>query len=166
MATITHRGAEVHTTGELPAVNSIAPDFTLTGTDLKDIHLGDFRGKRVILNIFPSIDTGTCAASVRKFNQEAASLSNTVVLCVSRDLPFAQKRFCAAEGIENVLTASEFRDDNFSSVYKVKLTDGVLRGLFSRCVIVVDEEGRVAYTEQVPDISHEPDYEAALAVIA
>ncbi|MEZ4722233.1 MAG: thiol peroxidase [Flavobacteriales bacterium] len=162
MATITHRGNEVHTSGNLPQVGQKAPDFKVTGGDLKDIALADFAGKRLVLNIFPSIDTGTCAASVRRFNQEAAGLNNTVVLNVSKDLPFAQKRFCAAEGIENVVNGSEYKNDLFSSNYRVVLSDGALAGLFSRAVVVVDSDGTVIHTEQVPEIGQEPDYEAVI----
>jgi len=166
MATITFKGNEVHTAGSLPAVGSQAPDFKLTAGDLSTKTLGDYKGKKVILNIFPSIDTGTCAASVRAFNEKAAGLENTVVLCISRDLPFAQGRFCAAEGISNVETLSEFRDSSFSDAYQVKITDGPLAGLLSRAVVVVGEDGQVAYTEQVSEIADEPDYDQALTAVA
>lgn len=165
MAQITFKGNPVHTAGALPATGSDAPGFSLVASDLSPVALGDFKGKKVILNIFPSIDTSVCAASVRRFNVEAAKLENTVVLCVSRDLPFAQKRFCAAEGIANVLTASEFRDLGFSDAYGVRMTDGPLAGLLSRAVVVIDEGGRVRYAEQVPEITEEPDYAAALAAV-
>lgn len=165
MAQITFKGNPVHTAGALPATGSDAPGFSLVASDLSPVALGDFKGKKVVLNIFPSIDTSVCAASVRRFNVEAAKLENTVVLCVSRDLPFAQKRFCAAEGIANVLTASEFRDLGFSDAYGVRMTDGPLAGLLSRAVVVIDEGGRVRYAEQVPEITEEPDYERALAAI-
>ena len=165
MTQITHRGNAVHTAGELPKVGEQAPSFTVTGADLKDIKLGDFLGKRLVINIFPSLDTGTCAMSVRQFNARAAALSNTVVLNVSKDLPFAQKRFCAAEGIENVVNGSEYKNEGFSSNYRVKLLDGSLAGLFSRAVVIVDEHGKVIYTEQVPEISQEPDYESALEAL-
>lgn len=165
MAQITFKGNPIRTAGELPGVGSVAPDFTVIKTDLSPVSLGEFKGKRVVLNIFPSIDTPVCANSVRRFNAEASSLANTVVLCVSRDLPFAQKRFCAAEGLENVVAASEFRDSSFSGAYKVSIVDGPLQGLFSRAIVVVDEKGKVSYTEQVPEIGQEPDYEKALAAL-
>ncbi len=165
MANISLKGSPVHTKGDLPSVGSKAPDFKLTNNELSEKTLNDYKGKKIVLNIFPSVDTGTCAASVRKFNKEAANLENTKVLCISRDLPFAQNRFCAAEGLENVETLSEFRDDNFSDAYQVKITDGPLAGLMSRAVVVVNEDGNVIYTEQVPEIVNEPDYEKALASI-
>lgn len=166
MATITFKGTEVHTTGSLPAVGSQAPDFKLTAGNLSDKSLTDYAGKRVILNIFPSIDTGTCAASVRAFNQKAAGLDNTVVLCISRDLPFAQGRFCAAEGISNVETLSEYKDSSFSDAYQLRVADGPLAGLLSRAVVVVDEQGKVAYTEQVAEIADEPNYGKAIAALS
>src|SRR5690606_38819041 len=163
MATITFKGTEVHTAGELPAVGSKAPDFKLTAGNLADKTLSDYSGKKVILNVFPSIDTGTCAASVRASNEKAAGLDNTVVLCISKDLPFAQGRFCAAEGIKNVETLSEFKDANFSDAYQLRIVDGPLAGLLSRAVIVIGEDGNVKYTEQVAEIANEPDYDKALA---
>ncbi len=163
MADITLKGSPIHTKGNLPEVGAKAPDFKLTNGELGEKSLTDYKGKRVVLNIFPSVDTGTCAASVRKFNQEASGLENTVVLCVSRDLPFAMNRFCAAEGLKNVETLSEFRDRNFSDAYQLQITDGPLQGLMSRAVVVVNEEGNVIYTEQVPEIVDEPNYENALA---
>ncbi len=163
MADITLKGNPIHTKGNLPAVGSKAPDFKLTNGELAEKSLTDYKGKRVVLNIFPSVDTGTCAASVRKFNQEASSLDNTAVLCISRDLPFAMNRFCAAEGLENVETLSEFRDQNFSEAYQLQITDGPLQGLMSRAVVVLNENGEVIYTEQVPEIVDEPNYEGALA---
>lgn len=166
MATITFKGAEVHTQGALPSIGSQAPDFKLTAGNLSDKTLTDYQGKKVILNIFPSIDTGTCAASVRAFNQKAAGLDNVVVLCISKDLPFAQGRFCAAEGISNVETLSEYKDGNFSDAYQLKITDGPLTGLLSRAVVIIDENGKVIYTEQVSEIANEPNYDAALAAIA
>ncbi len=166
MATITFKGNEVHTAGTLPAVGSQAPDFNLTAGNLSDKTLADYQGKKVILNVFPSIDTGTCAASVRAFNEKAAGLDNTVVLCISKDLPFAQGRFCAAEGISNVETLSEYKDGNFSDAYQLRIVDGPLAGLLSRAVVVVDEKGSVIYTEQVGEIADEPNYDAALAAIA
>lgn len=164
MAEILFRGTPVHTVGELPAVNTQAPAFTLTGGDLADVTLADFAGKRVILNIFPSVDTGVCAASVREFNKRAAGLDNTVVLCVSADLPFATSRFCAAEGIENVITASTFRS-SFADDYGTRLLDGPIAGLNARSVVVINEEGNVTYTQLVPETSNEPDYDAALAAL-
>ncbi len=165
MANITFKGNEVHTQDSLPATGSKAPGFTLVKTDLSETSLNDYKGKKVVLNIFPSVDTGVCAASVRRFNAEASKLNNTVVLCISRDLPFAAARFCGAEGLTNVVTASEFRDDNFSKAYGVRMTDGPLTGLLSRAVVVIDETGTVIYTEQVPEIAQEPDYDQALANI-
>ena len=166
MATIAFKGSEVHTAGSLPAVGTKAPDFKLTAGDLSTKSLSDYQGKKVILNLFPSIDTGTCAASVRAFNQKAAGLDNTVVLCISKDLPFAQGRFCAAEGISNVETLSEYKDSNFSDAYQVKVTDGPLAGLLSRAVVVVGENGTVSYTEQVAEVTNEPNYDNALAALA
>lgn len=163
MANITLKGNSIHTLGELPAVGSKAPDFKLTGTDLSTKSLSDYSGKKVVLNIFPSVDTGVCAQSVRSFNEQASGLDNTTVLCVSKDLPFALNRFCAAEGLENVVSLSEFKDENFSNAYQVKITDGPLEGLMSRAVVVLNEEGKVVYTEQVPEIGQEPNYEGALA---
>jgi thioredoxin-dependent peroxiredoxin len=165
MATITFKGNAVSTAGFLPAAGSPAPDFKLTKSDLSDTTLSDYAGKKLVLNIFPSIDTGICAASVRRFNEEAASLANTVVLCVSRDLPFAHKRFCEGEGIKGVVTASEYKNDAFSAAYKVKITEGLFAGLFSRAVVVIDETGVVRYTEQVPEIAQEPDYAKALEAL-
>ena len=163
MATISLGGNPVHTNGQLPQKGATAPDFRLAKADLATATLADYAGKNIILNIFPSIDTSTCATSVRTFNQKAAGLKNTVVLCISRDLPFAQKRFCGAEGIDNVETLSDFRDGSFGKAYGLELTDGKLAGLHSRAVVVIDSAGKVAYTEQVPEIADEPDYEAALA---
>ena len=165
MAQITFKGNPIQTAGELPKKGEKAPDFKLVKSDLSETTLADYRGKRLVLNIFPSIDTGICAASVRHFNKDAAGLDNTVVLCVSKDLPFAHKRFCEAEGIANVVTASEFRNDSFSDAYRVKMTSGPLTGLMSRSIVVVDEDGKVVYTEQVPEIVQEPDYASALAAL-
>lgn len=162
MATITLKGNSIHTAGELPAVGSKAPDFELTGVDLSSKTLNDYAGKNVVLNIFPSVDTGVCAQSVRTFNEQASNLNNTTVLCISKDLPFALNRFCAAEGLENVVSLSEYKNDNFSNAYQVKITDGPLEGLMSRAVVVINEEGNVVYSEQVPEIAQEPNYEAAL----
>lgn len=166
MATITFKGNAIETAGTLPEVGSQAPAFTLTGTNLSDMTLEQFRGKRVVLNIYPSVDTGICAMSTRRFNEEAQNLDNTVVICVSKDLPFAHSRFCGAEGLENVLSASEFKDSNFSDAYGVTMLGGPLNGLMSRAVVVVDENGKVVYTEQVPEIVQEPDYAAALASLS
>ena len=165
MATINWRDKTCETSGFLPAVNSEAPPFTLTKTDLSDCSFEDFRGKNIILNIFPSIDTPTCATSVRTFNKAAAGLGNTVVLCVSADLPFAHKRFCETEGIENVLPVSSFRAPEFGSTYGVSVISGVGKGLLARAVVVIDAAGMVVYTEQVAEISQEPDYDAALKSI-
>ncbi|MBN2737336.1 MAG: thiol peroxidase [Spirochaetales bacterium] len=159
------KGTGVNTAGSLPAIGEKAQDFNLPGVDLNDVSLAKYKGKKVILNIFPSIDTGVCAASVRRFNKEAGSLNNTVVLCISKDLPFAQKRFCGAEGLDNVITLSEYRNSDFSDKYKVKFIDGPLEGLFSRSVIIIDENQRVIYTEQVKETTEEPDYEAALKAL-
>lgn len=164
MAAITFQNNPVSTVGELPQKGSSAPQFDLVGTDMGPVTSGDFAGKRVVLNIFPSVDTGTCAMSVRRFNELAAGLENTTVLCVSRDLPFAQERFCGAEGIENVVSASAFRS-TFGEDYGVTMSNGPLAGLLSRAVVVVDADGTVLYTEQVPEIADEPDYEAALAAL-
>jgi thiol peroxidase len=165
MADIKLKGNTIHSAGSLPAVGTQAPDFKVTKDDLSDVSLKDFAGKNVVLNIFPSIDTATCAASVRKFNVEAAKLPNTVVLGVSKDLPFALKRFCGAEGIENVVTTSALRDDSFAKAYGVTFVDGPLAGLFSRSVVVIGADGKVKYTEQVDETVNEPNYEAALAAV-
>jgi thiol peroxidase len=165
MAKISFKGNPINTAGSLPGVGTAAPDFSVIKTDLAPISLGELKGKKVVLNIFPSIDTSVCANSVRRFNAEASKFPDTVVLCISKDLPFAQKRFCAAEGLENVIPASEYRDSSFSGAYKVAIVDGPLQGLFSRAIVVVDEKGIIAYTEQVPEIAQEPDYEKALAAL-
>lgn len=165
MATVTLKGNEINTIGSLPEVGSTAPDFTLSKGDLSDAHLSDYRGKKVVLNVFHSLDTSTCANSVRQFNQEVSELDNTVVLCISRDLPFAQNRFCAAEGIENVETLSEFKDGDFGKDYGLVYVDGPIKGLLSRVVIVIDEAGKVAYTEQVQETVDEPNYKAALEAL-
>ena len=163
MASITLGGNPIHTSGELPKVGSKLADFKLVKNDLSIATLGDFAGSKLVLNIFPSIDTGTCATSVRKFNTSASQLENTKVLCISRDLPFAQKRFCGAEGLENVVNLSDFQEGSFGKANGLEIVDGVLAGLHSRSVIVVDENGMVSYTEQVLEIANEPNYEAALA---
>lgn len=164
MAQITLGGNPVQTVGELPAVGSPAPSFTLAKNDFSALSNADLEGKRVVLNIFPSLDTAACAATVRKFNELAAGLANTTVVCVSADLPFAMGRFCAAEGIENVITASAFRSD-FGTAYGVTMADGKLAGLLARSVVVLDEHGTVVYTELVPVIAQEPDYDAAVAAL-
>ena len=165
MATVTLKGNPFTTVAELPALGSKAADFTLTGAGLADVKLSDFAGKRLVLNIFPSVDTPTCATSVRKFNQVLSSLENTAVLNVSADLPFAQGRFCGAEGLENVVNLSDFNTGNFGKDYGLEMTDGPLAGLHSRVVIVLDENGIVKYAEQVPEIADEPNYDAALAAL-
>ncbi len=165
MASITLKGNTIHSIGELPKVGSAAPDFTLTKTDLSTSSLSDYKGSKVVLNIFPSIDTGTCAASVRQFNQEAAELENTKVLCISRDLPFAQARFCGAEGLEDVVNLSDFGTGAFGKNYGLEITNGPLKNLHSRAVIVLNESGQVVYTEQVPEIVDEPNYKAALEAL-
>ena len=164
MATVTLQGNPISTVGSLPVVGSKAPDFTLVKGDLSDITLASLNGKRVILNIFPSVDTGTCATSVRKFNEQAASLNNTVVLNVAADLPFAMARFCGAEGIENAEVGSSFRA-TFGNDYGVTFADGPLTALLSRAVVVINENGEVIHTEQVGEIVNEPDYDKALAVL-
>lgn len=161
MANITFKGQPAHTSGELPQVGAQAPNFHLTSGELGEKSLEDYRGKKVLLNIFPSIDTGVCAASTRKFNEAASDLQNTHVLCISNDLPFALNRFCAAEGLDNVETLSGFRS-SFGDDYGLRMVDTPLKSLLSRAVITVDEEGKVIYTEQVPEIGQEPDYDAAL----
>jgi len=164
MSTVTLKGNPIETVGKLPAIGSSAPDFQLVKHDLSEIKLEDCKGKKLVLNIFPSVDTGTCAMSVRTFNQKAADLENTQVICVSMDLPFALGRFCGAEGIENVTTASGFRS-TFGSDYGLAFTSGPLTGLYSRSVVVIDEKGEVVYTQQVAETTEEPDYEAALAAL-
>lgn len=165
MANITLKGNKINTLGNLPKVGEKAPNFNLTTVDLSHKSLLDFSGKKIILNIFPSVDTGTCAASVREFNKKVASLENTVVACVSRDLPFAQARFCGAEGIENVIMLSDFATGDFGKEYHLEITDGPLANLHSRAIVIVDENGKVIYTEQVSEIVDEPNYEAALKAL-
>ncbi|TXD49399.1 thiol peroxidase [Polaribacter sp. IC073] len=165
MANITLKGNAINTLGNLPEIGTKAADFSLKTVELSDKSLADFAGKKVILNIFPSVDTGTCATSVRAFNKKASELENTVVLCVSKDLPFAQARFCGAEGIENVIMLSDFATGSFGKDYALEITNGPLAHLHSRAVIVLDEKGKVVYTEQVSDIVDEPNYEAALKAI-
>ena len=165
MASITLKGNKVQTIGNLPKVGEKAPNFTLTATDLSQKTLADYAGKKVVLNIFPSVDTGTCATSVRNFNKEAAALENTKVVCVSKDLPFAQGRFCGAEGIENVDMLSDFASGNFGKDYELTITDGPLAALHSRCIVVIDEKGVVTHTEQVSEIVDEPNYAQALKAL-
>ena len=165
MAEITLKGNAINTAGELPSQGSQAPAFTLTNTDLQEVGSGDFNGQRLVLNIFPSIDTPTCAASVRRFNEAASKLPNSKVLCISMDLPFAQKRFCGAEGLDNVVSLSGFRHPEFGDEYGLPILEGPLAGLYSRAVVVVDELGKVIHTEQVPEIAQEPDYDAALQAL-
>lgn len=163
MATIKLGGNPVHTVGELPKKGDKAPDFKLTRGDLKDVSLADYAGKKKILNILPSLDTGVCATSARRFNLEAAKLGNTVILTISNDLPFAQKRFCEAEGISEVVPLSELRTRDFGEAYGVRIVDGPMAGLMSRAVLVLDENDIVVHAEQVPEIAQEPDYASALA---
>ena len=164
MASITLHGTPVNTVGELPAVGTVAPAFELVGADLSPVTSQSLAGRRVVLNIFPSVDTGVCATSVRQFNALAADLKNTTVVCASADLPFAAARFCGAEGLDNVVTASSFRS-SFGSDYGVAMADGPLEGVLARAVVILDEEGRVVYTQQVPEIGEEPDYGAAVAAL-
>lgn len=165
MATITLKGNAISTIGNLPENGTKAPDFQLTATDLSKKTLADFNGSKLILNIFPSVDTRTCATSVRTFNKTAASLENTKVVCISRDLPFAQGRFCGAEGIENVVMLSDFSDGNFGKNYGLEIENGPLANLHSRAIVVIDETGNVVYSEQVTEIVDEPNYEDALAAL-
>lgn len=165
MSNVTLKGNPVRVGGNLPAVGSQAPAFKLVGVDLADRALSDFAGKRKLLNIFPSVDTGVCAASVRHFNKDAAGLANTAVLCISADLPFAQARFCGAEGIENVTMLSAMRGREFLRDYGVAMEDGPLGGLAARAVVVLDENDKVQHVQLVPEITEEPDYAAALAAL-
>ena len=162
MSQITSKGNPINTIGNLPKLKEKAPDFKLTKTDLSDVSLKDFAGKKLILNIFPSLDTPVCASSVRRFNKEASNLENTAVLCISKDLPFAHGRFCTVEGIENVVSLSELRDDEFSKKYGVKIVDGPMAGLMARAIVIINENGVVEYTQLVPEIVEEPNYEKAL----
>jgi len=162
MAQLTFKGNPIHIVGEPPKVGEQAKDFSLVKGDLSRVGLNDFKGTRLVLNVFLSLDTSTCAASVRNFNKEAASLENTKVLCISKDLPFAQSRFCAAEGIENVVMLSDFATGNFGKDYGLEIADGPLQGLLSRTVIVIDETGTISYVQQVTENSHEPNYEEVL----
>ncbi|QXP54838.1 thiol peroxidase [Cellulophaga sp. HaHa_2_95] len=165
MAVVTLKGNKLNTIGSLPAVGTSAPSFTLTKNDLSAADLSQYKGKKVVLNIFPSVDTGTCAQSVRQFNTEASELKDTVVLCISKDLPFAQARFCGAEGLSNVEMLSDFKDGNFGTNYGLSFADGPLAPLLSRSVVVLNEEGNVIYTEQVAETVDEPNYKAALEAI-
>ena len=165
MAQVTLKGNPFHTSGELPKVGTAAPAYTLVRTDLSEVSGQDLAGQRVVLNIFPSVDTPTCAASVRKFNARANEKPNTTVLCISADLPFAQKRFCGAAGLDNVVPVSVVRAPEFGQSYGVTLVDGPLKGLLARAVVVLDAAGKVIHTELVPEIAEEPDYNAALAVL-
>ncbi|GAL61565.1 thiol peroxidase [Algibacter lectus] len=165
MATVTLKGGAIHTSGNLPAKGTKAPDFALTANDLSTKKLSDFAGSKVVLNIFPSVDTGTCATSVREFNREASELENTKVLCVSRDLPFANARFCGAEGLNDVVSLSDFKTGDFGKAYGLDFIDGPLEGLHSRSVVVLDEKGTVLYTEQVAETTEEPNYKAALEAL-
>lgn len=166
MSQITLKGNPINTNGDLISQTTKAPGFTLVKSDLSEASLSDYTGKQVILNIFPSIDTGTCATSVREFNKKASELENTVVLCISKDLPFAHSRFCAAEGIDNVITLSAFRNDSFANDYGIELVDGPLRGLIARAVVVVDTDGQVTYSQLVGEVTDEPDYDSAIAALS
>ncbi|MEN8249368.1 MAG: thiol peroxidase [Bacteroidota bacterium] len=165
MATITLRGNEIHTNGNLPAAGADAPLFTLTGADLSPVIASDYKGKKVILNISPSLDTGVCAAAARKFNQMASEGLGATVILITKDLPFAQKRFCEAEGLDNVISASDYKNSNFADAYGTLIADGPMEGLHSRSLVIVDENGDVMYTEQVPETTDEPNYEAALEAL-
>jgi thiol peroxidase len=165
MTKITLKGNPINTSGNLPAKGSKAPNFTLVKSDLTNLSLSELKGKKLILNIFPSLDTSTCATSVRKFNQLAAGKTNTVVLAISKDLPFAHGRFCSTEGITNVTTLSGFRDSAFGKSYGIDIIDGPLAGVYGRSIVVVDENGKVTYTQLVPEITQEPDYDSALAAL-
>jgi thiol peroxidase len=165
MAKITLGGNPINTNGDLPKTGTKSPDFTLVKTDMSEASLKDVTGKKVILNIFPSVDTGVCAMSIRKFNEKAAALDNTVVLCISKDLPFAQKRFCGAEGIENVVMLSGYRNNTFAKEYGVEVLDGGFKGLDARAVVVLDADHKVIYSELVSEIGTEPNYEAALKAL-
>ena len=165
MATIKLGDKSIETVGTLPKVGDTAPDFELTAQDLSSKKLSNYKGSRVIMNIFPSIDTNVCATSTRKFNEEASKLENTIILCISKDLPFALKRFCAAEGIKNLEMLSDFRDGNFGKNYGVEMINGALQGLLSRAIVVLDGKGKVIYNQQVPSIGEEPDYLSALKTL-
>ncbi len=166
MAQITLKGNPINTCGDLPAVGSKAPDFSLTKSDLSDVSLKDFAGKKKILNIVPSLDTPVCQTSMRQFNEKAASAGDNAIITISRDLPFAQKRFCETEGIDKVIAAAELRNRDFGSAYGVEITDGPLAGVLARAIVVIDESDNVTYCELVPEIAQEPNYDAALAALA
>ncbi len=165
MAQIAFKGSPVHTSGTLPQTSSAAPDFVLTTGDLSDVSLKDYAGKRKILNIVPSLDTGVCAASAVRFNKEIDKIDNAVVLTVSEDLPFAQSRFCESNGVDKVVTLSQLRNKDFGKAYGVEMVDGPLAGLLSRAVVVIDENDNVIYTQQVPEITQEPDYDEVLKAL-
>ena len=165
MAKITFKGNPVNTSGNLPSKGTKAPDFSLVKSDLGSLSLSELKGKKVILNIFPSLDTSVCAATVRKFNQMASGIKNVTVLGISKDLPFAHSRFCSTEGITNLITLSGFRDKEFGKAYGIDYIDGPMAGLYARGIVVIDESGTVVYTQQVPEHTHEPDYEAALNAV-
>lgn len=165
METVYFKGTPVHTYGTVPEVGSKAPDFKLVTKGLAEISLADFAGKKLVLNVFPSLDTPVCAASVRRFNQEASQLADTAVVCVSMDLPFAMERFCTVEGLDNVVAASAFRSRDFAHSYGLEMTDGPLAGLLARCVLVIDEKGTVIYRDLVDEITHEPDYDGAIKAV-
>lgn len=165
MAQVMFKGNPVQTSGTLPAIGSHAPDFLVAQNDLSELLLDDLKGRKVVLNIFPSLDTDVCARSVRKFNTEAAKIPNVLVLCISKDLPFAQARFCGAEGIDNVKTVSAFRCNDFDKDYGLQIVEGPLRGLLARAVLILDEEGKIIYSQLAPEIAEEPDYEAAMAIL-
>ncbi|MCF8070040.1 MAG: thiol peroxidase [Desulfobacterales bacterium] len=162
MNQITLKGNKIDTSGNLPGIGNDVPDFVLTKTDLSDVSAKDFSGKTIVMNIFPSIDTPVCAASARRFNQEAGNLDDVVVLCISADLPFAHARFCEVEGLNDVIPLSNFRSPEFGKDYGLLITSGVLRGLLSRAIVIIDRTGKIIYTEQVPEIAQEPDYDGAL----
>lgn len=162
MATVTLKGNPINTLGDLPEIGSSAPDFSLAKINLSNATLADYKGKKLVLNIFHSVDTGTCAASVRHFNNEVSNMLNTKVLCISKDLPFAQSRFCGAEGLDKIEMLSDFRNGAFGKDYQLEFTEGPIEGLLSRCIIVLDEDGKVLYTEQVAEVVEEPNYKAAL----
>ena len=166
MAKTAFKGSPVNLSGDLPQPGAVAPEFTLTGKDLSDVSLKDYAGKTVVLNIFPSIDTPVCAMSVRKFNTEIGHTDNAVVICISADLPFAHARFCGAEGLDHVISASTFRNPEFGDAYGIRIIDGPLAGLMARAVMVIDGKGKVAYSQLVDEISNEPEYEPALACLA
>jgi thioredoxin-dependent peroxiredoxin len=165
MAKITLKGNPINTSGNLPAKGTMAPDFTLVKSDLSNLSLSELRGKNVVLSVSPSLDTSICATSVRRFNQLVTEKKNSVVLAITKDLPFASGRFCSTEGITNVIALSGFRDSKFGQDYGLEILDGLFAGLYSRCIIVIDETGKIKYTQQVPEIAQEPDYDAALAAI-